>query len=343
MERMEHPCCETCEFCGLVPLVRTTRRSTRIVAQSPAMRLVLSRAKKFAESDAPVVILGESGTGKEILARALHASSARAERPFVAVNVAAPPAELLESELFGHVKGAFTGADRPKTGLFEEAHGGTLFLDEIAEMPLALQAKLLRALQDGEVRRVGESKPFEVDARVVCATHRDLEDLVARGLFREDLYYRLKVLTLRVPPLRDRREDILPLAHRFLEDEAPDKSLAKEAEARLLGHRWPGNVRELQNAVKHGAALASEHLVRADDLPEELGKNGNAQTAPYAPKTLADVEREHVLSVLEACRGSQTEAARVLGIGRNTLWRKLRAWNGVETEPSGARAVSVQR
>lgn len=324
---MEHPCCEMCEFCGLVPVVRTTRRSTRLVAQSPSMRAVLSRAKKFAENDAPVVILGESGTGKEVLARALHANSIRSSRPFVAVNVAALPSELLESELFGHVKGAFTGADRVKAGLFEEAHGGTLFLDEIAEMPLALQAKLLRALQDGEIRRVGESRPFDVDARVVCATHRDLEELVARGTFREDLYYRLKVLTLRVPPLRDRREDILPLAHRFLDDEAPEKSFAKDAEARLLGHRWPGNVRELQNAVKHGAALSSDHLVRADDLPEELGKSGSNGHTLYTPRTLADVEREHVLTVLEACRGSQTEAARVLGIGRNTLWRKLRAWN----------------
>jgi len=328
MERMEHPCCETCEFCGLVPVVRTTRRSTRLVAQSPAMRTVLSRTKKFAENDAPVVILGESGTGKEILARTLHANSIRSSKPFVAVNVAALPGELLESELFGHVKGAFTGADRAKAGLFEEAHGGTLFLDEIAEMPLSLQAKLLRALQDGEIRRVGESVSFDVDTRVVCATHRDLEEQVSRGLFREDLYYRLKVLTLRVPPLRERREDILPLAHRFLDDEAPDKSFAKDAEARLLAHRWPGNVRELQNAIKHGAALSSDALVRADDLPEELGRINGIEHSTFAPRPLADVEREHVLAVLEACRGSQTEAARVLGIGRNTLWRKLRSWNG---------------
>ncbi|MBI2393251.1 MAG: sigma-54-dependent Fis family transcriptional regulator [Deltaproteobacteria bacterium] len=334
MDRMEHPACEHCEFCGLVPVVAMTRKTMRVVAQSAAMRAVLARARRFADSNAPCVILGESGTGKEIVARTMHGSGPRATKPFLAVNVAALPAELLESELFGHAKGAFTGADRTKAGMFEEAHGGTLFLDEIAEMPLALQSKLLRALADGEIRRLGESRSFGVDVRVVCATHRDLEEMVARGLFREDLYYRLKVLTLRVPPLRDRREDVLPLARRFLTEEAPNKTFAKDAEARLVGHRWPGNVRELQNAVKHGAALATADVVHATDLPEELGRDPGVPPAPFVPRTLADVERSHILAVLEACGGSQTEAARVLGIGRNTLWRKLRAWHDDEAAAS---------
>ena len=180
------------------------------------MRELFQRAARFAQNDAPVVILGESGTGKEVVARTLHANSPRAEKPFVAVNVAALPDELLESELFGHARGAFTGAHQAKEGLFEAAEGGTLFLDEIGELPLTLQAKLLRALQEGEVRRVGDTRAKEVDVRVVCATHRALAERVRQGQFREDLYYRLKVLSLRVPPLRDRPEDILPLARAFL-------------------------------------------------------------------------------------------------------------------------------
>jgi len=295
------------------------------------MQDLLKRTSRFAPSDAPVAILGETGTGKEVVARTLHANSLRAGKPFVAVNVAALPAELLESELFGHGKGAFTGAAGPRRGLFEEASGGTLFLDEIGEMALPLQSKLLRALQDGEVRRVGENRAFAVDSRIVCATHRDPAELVRQGLFREDLYFRLKVLTLNVPPLRERREDILPLARQFLADErGPLEGFSPEAEALLLSHRWPGNVRELQNAVRHGAALASGLLVKIEDLPEEL-RRGPAPARgpkPAGPslRTLAEVEREHILQVLDACEGSQTEAARILGIGRNTLWRKLRGY-----------------
>jgi len=295
------------------------------------MHELLKRVARFASAEAPVVILGESGTGKEVVARALHANSARRERPFVAVNVAALPSELLESELFGHVRGAFTGAGAAKAGLFEAAHGGTLFLDEIAEMPLALQAKLLRVLQDGEVRRVGDTRPFAVDTRVVCATHRELAEQVRRGLFREDLYYRLKVLTVRVPPLRERREDILPLAEQFLRDEGrPEARLSPEAARVLLSAGWAGNVRELASAVKHGIALAVGGVIRPEDLPEDLLK-GAAATAARSPapadlRPLAEVERAHILQVLAACRGSQADAARALGIGRNTLWRKLRGY-----------------
>ena len=322
---------ETCSVCGLDPVVGPTTRPSRIVAQSAAMRELLSRARRFADANAPVVIHGESGTGKEVVARALHGSSSRCEAPFVAVNVAALPAELLESELFGHARGAFTGAATAKQGLFEAAHGGTLFLDEIAEMPAPLQAKLLRVLQDGEVRRVGETHSFGVDARIVCATHRDLADLVERGLFREDLYYRLNVLRLRVPPLRDRPEDVLPLARGFLAQEGrAGLAFTADAKKALTRHTWPGNVRELSSAVKHGVALAREGVIDVEHLPEELvsprprSAVGRSARTPDL-RSLAEVEREHVLRVVEACGGSQVEAARHLGIGRSTLWRKLRS------------------
>jgi two-component system response regulator HydG len=315
----------TCDVCGLKTVVESVRRSTEVVAESPAMQRCLLRVRDFADADAPVVILGESGTGKEVVARTLHANGPRRARPFVAVNVAALPAELLESELFGHVRGAFTGATADREGLFEAADGGTLFLDEIAELPLPLQAKLLRALQEGEVRRVGETRTFGVDVRVVCATHRDLRRRVDEGSFREDLYYRLHVLAVRVPPLRERREDILPLAGEFLRAERrPAAGFTPAAEAALLAHDWPGNVRELGNAVMHGSALARGGLVTPEHLPDELTR---ARPKPQAaPRTLLDVEREHVLRVLAACGGSRAEAARILGIGRNTLWRKLRAF-----------------
>ncbi len=199
---MEHSEFECCEVCGLLPHAPNLKRADRVVAHSPRMQQLLKRAARFAPSDAPVVVLGETGTGKEVVARTLHANGPRAKQPFVAVNVAALPAELLESELFGHGKGAFTGAGAARRGLFEEANGGTLFLDEIGELPLPLQSKLLRALQDGEVRRVGENRAFAVDVRVVSATHQELVERVREGQFREDLYFRLKVLTLTVPPLQ---------------------------------------------------------------------------------------------------------------------------------------------
>jgi len=322
---VEHPTVETCDVCGLIPLAPSLRRPTRIVARSEGMRLLLRRVARFAASEAPVVISGETGTGKEVVARALHANGRRSTRPFIAVNVAALPAELLETELFGHGKGAFTGAASERTGLFEAADGGTLFLDEIGEMPAGLQAKLLRALQDGEIRRVGENRAFAVDVRVVCATHRDLVERVAAGAFREDLYYRLHVLSLHVPPLRERREDILPLATSFLTDERPI-GFTPAADRALLAHAWPGNVRELASAVKHGAALAEGPRIDAGDLPDTVVRPPRVARANAAHRTLADVEREHVLRVLDACGGSPSDAARILGIGRNTLWRRLRGY-----------------
>src|SRR5512142_10216 len=285
---MEH--IETCAQCGMEPVVHGVRHASRVVAESVQMRLVLQRAALFAKADAPVVITGESGTGKEVVARLLHANSERRKQPFVAVNVGAIPAELLESELFGHVRGAFTGATSEKAGLFEEAHGGTLFLDEIAEMPMPLQVKLLRVLQDGDVRRVGSTKSFGVDARIVCATHRDLRDRIERGLFREDLYYRLKVLTLEVPPLRDRREDILPIATRLLvEERAGDRRISRAAREALERYHWPGNVRELSNAVKHGIALSTT-IIDVEHLPHEVVHPVSRKADGGGMRSLAEVE-----------------------------------------------------
>ena len=323
-----------CEVCGLETVVRSLRSETPVVAESPAIRATFLRVADFALADAPVMVLGESGTGKEIVARALHANGSRRGGPFVALNVAAVPGELLESELFGHLRGAFTGATQAKEGLLQAASGGTLFLDEVAEMPLPLQAKLLRAVQEGEIRRVGDTRTLGVDVRYVCATHRDLRTAVAEGRFREDLFFRLKVLTVRVPPLRERREDILPLFRALnARERRPASGLSAAAESALLAYPWPGNVRELGNAVKHGCALARGGTIELSHLPEELQPGGAAPVDPPGPgggpTRLDDVERSHVLRVLDRCGGSPNEAARLLGIGRTTLWRKLRRW-GVE-------------
>ncbi len=318
-----------CRVCRLLPETPQGRRCARLVAKSSAMGNLLRRAATVANTDASVVLRGESGSGKEVVARALHANSARKAKPFLAVNCAALPGELLESELFGHTKGAFTGAQVARKGLFETADGGTLFLDEIAEMPLPLQAKLLRAVQDGEIRRVGESQPIHVDVRIVCATHQDLQQCVREKRFREDLYFRLKVFTLVVPPLRERAEDIPVLAAMFLQQEAHTGGFTPKAMAALTKYPWPGNVRELQNAVKHGAVLSLGETVNLEHLPEELSQ---PMLAPLPSGqsgellTLDEAERRHVLRVLEACGGQQVDAARVLGIGRTTLWRKLRVY-----------------
>ena len=334
MEQMERHDYATCELCGLLPLAPHLNGVTHVVAHSEAMQVLLRRAGRFAHSGAPVAVVGETGTGKEVVARILHANSPRADHPFVPVNVAALPAELLESELFGHGEGAFTGATTARRGLFEAADRGTIFLDEIAEMPLSLQVKLLRVLQDGEIRRVGESRPFSVDVRIVCATHRDLAQSVREGAFREDLFYRLWVLTLEVPPLRARRDDILPLASNFLALESERlRGFTAAARDSLVAYDWPGNVRELQSAIKYAAALATGVHVDVDDLPETLTRRPLPVARMPRPasrhdlRPLADIEREHILHVLEACGGSQSAAARALGIGRNTLWRKLRTYD----------------
>ncbi len=301
-----------------------------MVVRSAPMRALLVRAAAVANTTASVVLRGESGSGKEVVARLLHANSARKLKPFLAVNCAALPGELLESELFGHTKGAFTGAARARKGLFETADHGTLFLDEIAEMPLPLQAKLLRVLEDGEVRRVGESEPMYVDVRIICATHQNLQQAVAERRFREDLYFRLKVFSLVVPPLRERLDDIPALAASFLEAEGHTAGLSPKAAAALLTYGWPGNVRELQNAMKHGAVLSGGAVIELKHLPEELTQPTRAPGSSVGERTelvtLEEAERRHVVRVLEACGGQQVDAARVLGIGRTTLWRKLKGY-----------------
>ena len=314
-----------CRTCRKTQPAWGGRACARLVAESPAMRALVDRVPAIAASSAPVVILGETGSGKEVLARMVQANSPRRGKPLIAVNVAALPEGVLESELFGHARGAFTGAHEARAGLFQAADGGTLFLDEIAEMPLPLQAKLLRVLQDGEVRRVGETAATAVDVRLLCATHQDLRRAVAERRFREDLYYRIKVFTLELPPLRERQADLVPLSLHFLEQEGHRGGIGAEAEAVLHAHRWPGNVRELQNAMRHGAALAAGRPLLPEHLPSEVVAPLPAfSTSPLRP--LAEVEREHVLRVLEACAGHQADAARVLGIGRTTLWRKLQGW-----------------
>jgi two-component system response regulator HydG len=307
-----------------------------IVFAGPQMRKVLDLVQKVAATEATVLILGESGTGKELIARALHEKSSRRNGAFVAINCGALPEGLLESELFGHVRGAFTGADRNKRGLFEEASNGTLFLDEISETTPALQVKLLRALQEGEVRRVGDNHPLKVSGRLLAATNKDLSKLVAAGKFREDLYYRLKVFPIDLPTLRDRTEDILPLAEHFLrkaKKKLSSKAVKFSAEAveALRAYRWPGNVRELEHVIERALIMASGAAVDVSDLPPEM------QTVPSAPaksrdrETLDDAEKRQVLQALEDCGGNQVAAAKKLGIARNTLWRKLKAY-GIPTK-----------
>jgi len=313
-----------CGLCRVSPEIDGLRRCSRVVSQSQAMQRLLVRAGTVAPARASVLISGETGTGKEVIARLIHANSPRQTRPFVAVNVAALPPELIESELFGHVKGAFTGATATTNGLIGEAEGGTLLLDEIGEMPLRMQGKLLRFLQGGEARRVGETRARRADVRVISATHRDLGALVRERAFREDLYYRLNVVSLCVPPLRERREDIVPLAGMFGQRlGVATLDLTGRARRWLEHFAWPGNVRQLGSAIEHGIAFARGGPLDLDHLPVELTAESPATVARTALRPLAEVEREHVQAVLAACGNNQVEAARVLQIGRSTLWRKL--------------------
>jgi DNA-binding NtrC family response regulator len=295
-----------------------------ILGRSKAMHAVFEQVKMVARSDASVLVVGESGTGKELVARAIHHNSPRKDGPFVAVNCTAIPETLLESELFGHEKGAFTGADRKRRGLFVEAAGGTLLLDEIGDLPPALQAKLLRVLQDKAVPPVGASEELQIDLRIVSATHRDLLALIKEGTFREDLYYRLAVLPLRLPSLRERAEDILLLAEHFLRRAAaaldkPLEGFDDDARAWLLKHRWPGNVRELENVVERAATLARHVRVTEDDLQTEFASTvAAAGTWP----TLGELEAQYVRRVLDHTKGDKTAAAMILGVSVRTLQRR---------------------
>ena len=301
-----------------------------IVAQSASMQRVLELVARVAPSDATVLIEGESGTGKELIAKAIHHASSRAARPFVAVNAGAMPEPLLESEMFGHVKGAFTGAVTTKRGLLEEAQDGTFFLDEIGEMPGSIQVKLLRALQEREIRRVGANQAIALNVRVIAATNQDLRQLIQVGKFREDLYYRLNVVAIRLPPLRERRDDIPALAEHFLAEVAGRQGramrLTPTATARLLSYAWPGNVRELENAIQRAAIVTHGEAITVDDLPSHIASGAGLGTAPVlAPqRNLAEIERAHIIETLERSGWNHSRAAEALGISRTTLWRKLK-------------------
>ncbi len=305
-----------------------------LTGRSPAMIELYKEIARVAPSRSTVLITGESGTGKELVARSIHKHSPRASKPFVPVNCGALAETLLESELFGYVRGAFTGASSDRKGLWEEAEGGTLFLDEAGETSPAMQVKLLRALQEGEIRRVGSTKPVNVDARVVAATNRDLEKEVRAGRFREDLFYRLSVVNLRVPPLRERRGDVPLLAERFLRAASENAGrgrlrLSEEALARLVSYDWPGNVRELESAVEYAALHARGSEVAAEDLPPKLQTAEVRQAAQRSPlaalyedlPSLDELERRYLLHVLEATGGNRTRTAEVLRIDRRTLYR----------------------
>jgi two-component system response regulator AtoC len=311
-----------------------------LVGSSPAFVKVMKLVGRVAPTDLPVLITGESGTGKEIVARAIHRRSQRAERAFVAVNCGALPAELIESELFGHVRGAFTGAERDRPGLFEEAVGGTVFLDEITETSLAFQVKLLRALQEGEIRRVGSNRTTHVNVRVITATNRDPDTEVGQGRFRQDLLYRLNTLSIHLPPLRERREDILPLARYFgaLTQRPGDPALnfSPETLHLLENYHWPGNIRELENVVMRAAALC-DHVVRPEDLPDYVHSDrADAVTAEVDALSardgkelppLAEIEKRYVARVLSHTGGNKQAAARLLRVDRNTLKRMIERHN----------------
>ncbi len=308
-----------------------------MIGESTAMKQLRQTIDKVAPSHATVLITGESGTGKELVARALHFAGRRASKAFMPVNCGALVGTLLDSELFGHVRGAFTGADTAKRGLFLAADGGTLFLDEIGELPLELQPKLLRALQDGEVKAVGGTSSIRVDARVVAATNRALEEACKSGTFREDLYYRLAVITIEVPPLRSRPGDIPVLARHFADEAAmrAEKSrptITDAAIAHLTAHTWPGNVRELENTIERAVILAAGDVLDVADVagprPAIAAAGLTTFTGDHVP-TLDELERTHILKVLELCEGQKTRAASMLGINRTTLWKKLRQY-GIE-------------
>jgi DNA-binding NtrC family response regulator len=305
-------------------------RDAEVVAESDAMKRVLDLVDRAAPSRAPVLVLGESGVGKEIVARRLHFGSDRVGRPFVAVNCKALAESVLESELFGHEKGAFTGALTAHAGCFERAHGGTLFLDEIGEVSPSFQGKILRALQEGEVQRVGANAPRKVDVRVVSATNRDLRSEIAAGRFREDLFFRLDVIRISIPPLKERKKDVLPLARFFLERQAAasgrELRLSREAEETLLAHDWPGNVRELSNAIERASVLGRDEEIQGEDLllePRPIDHD-----APGSEGTLQEVVdrvvAERIRTALAESKGRKAEAAARLGIERTTLFRWMK-------------------
>jgi len=299
-----------------------------IVGDSPKMQRVFEMIRTVAETDSTVVIRGESGTGKELIARAIHAQSKRRFFPIVAVNAGSIPESLLESELFGHEKGAFTGAQYRRKGKIELAHGGTLFLDEIGDVTPKMQIDLLRVLETKRFTRLGGNQEIASDFRLVCATHKNLEQLVEVGTFREDLYYRINVFSIEVPPLRERADDIMPLARFFVAKYAramgkPERAVSPEAERLLTQYRWPGNVRELENAIERAMVIGRGDTIAAADLPLHLENGGAVEPVE---RSLAAVEKEHITRVLEELGGNVSQAAKVLGIDRATLYNKLKRY-----------------
>jgi DNA-binding NtrC family response regulator len=336
-----------------------------LVTKDPSMQTVLALADQVAASDASILITGESGAGKEVMARYVHKRSRRAERPFISVNCAAIPENLLESELFGHEKGAFTGAVARRIGKFEEADGGTLLLDEISEMDARLQAKLLRALQEREIDRVGGQRPVKVNIRVLATSNRDLHQAVREGTFREDLLYRLNVVNLRLPALRERPGDVIALAEHFVKKYAvangvPERPLSAQARNRLLTHRWPGNVRELENAIHRAVLLAigpeiDEAAIRLPDGKPMSAADAGAQAASravqaadaatrsFVGQTVAQMEQQLILDTLVHCLGNRTHAANILGISIRTLRNKLKEYSdaGVPVPPPQQGALNA--
>jgi two-component system, NtrC family, response regulator AtoC len=305
---------------------------TNIIGSSPAMQKVFSRMRKIMKTDSTVLVLGESGTGKELVAKAIHFNGPRKEKAFIAVNCAAIPENLLESELFGHVRGSFTGAIRDKIGKFEAANNGTIFLDEIGVMPMPLQAKLLRVLQEQEVERLGSTRPVKLNVRVISATNNILEEEVKRGNFREDLYYRLNVIPIVLPPLRDRREDILPLVRHFIAKNCTEmkrKLMAVEREALeiLELYRWPGNVRELENVIERTVALADGETITPSDLPAQIREEVQTRVSERGVdlvRTVNELEKRMILEALALSGDVKAKAATLLNINRTTLVEKMR-------------------
>ncbi len=311
-----------------------------VIGDSPQMRDVIEKLKRIAPTDATVLIQGETGTGKELVAQAIHQNSPRKAKPFVALNCAALSENILESELFGHVKGAFTDATSDRVGKFEYANGGTLFLDEVGDMPLATQIKLLRVLENGEITRVGSNDPIKVNVRILSATNRNLEDAIAAGSFRSDLYHRLKVVTIRLPSLRERIQDLPALVDHFVKLLAKKhgktiRGMSSAARRRLLAFDWPGNVRQLRNVIESMIVVDYDGLLDLDDLPDELADpaappGAEPPTAPLAAlvgKPLEELEKLFIAETLKVTGGNREEAARMLGIGQRTLYRKLKEYN----------------
>jgi len=306
-----------------------------IVAQSPAMLRILETVRRVAPSDLPVLLLGESGTGKDLLAGAIHNHSRRAEQSLVAINCAGLSESLLEDELFGHVKGAYTGATTDRPGRFEHASGGTLFLDEVGDMPMAMQAKLLRVLENGEIVRVGSNEPIYVNVRILSATNTNLAERVEAHQFREDLYFRIKGVTISVPPLRQRREDIPLLIEHFIEKANKDrdtkiKGIDPEAQRILMAYPWPGNIRQLRSVVENMVILAAGQKLSVDDLPDEIHQppgQAGTQLGELAGISLEEAEKELIRNTLRMVSGNREQAAKILGIGARTLYRKIKEYD----------------